>query len=574
MSGGARDTLVDEENCLPLDFACHGTSAIASAFGGALEDLAESVGEAVTVATAAIASGWVLIGTPDLTTTGDESSPVQAGASSSQSGELVELMNYIAGIGLVVCVVSLIWLAMLVGASIRRGEGALHVGRGGAILAGAVLIGAAGSIAGAFMPEAPQDAAGATLFLQSALWWYTAAVAAIAVIIGGIRMAWYARAEEGKELVKGLLTLLVVAGFGVVGTQMLVTLTDSFSIWILFEAIDCNVSRSGTDCFGENMLLLLPFQQATIGPILTIVLGLIAILVSAFQVLLMVARSGMLVILAGLLPISAAATNTEMGKAWFKRSIGWLLAFILYKPAAAIVYAAAFRLMDTDVFRDDGDGLIAVLTGLLLMVLALFALKALMEFVTPLVSAVGAGSGGGAAAAAALAAMPTGAAQLSGLVSGNGSSSTPETGSNGASSSNATGAADGGSGPAGAQGVGGASTSGGSDGAGTADATGGAGKAAAGARTGAPVPAGASAAGAGGGAAGGAATGAGAAAEGGAAAGGGAAAAGAAAGPVGIAAGAALDVATKAGEAAAGAAQAIGQESAGQQQEEGPSGSR
>ena len=52
----------------------------------------------------------------------------------------------------------------------------------------------------------------------------------------------------------------------------------------------------------------------------------------------------MLILLLGVLPIAAAATNTEMGRGWFKQIIAWLLAFILYKPVAAIVYATAIRL--------------------------------------------------------------------------------------------------------------------------------------------------------------------------------------------------------------------------------------
>jgi hypothetical protein len=62
---------------------------------------------------------------------------------------------------------------------------------------------------------------------------------------------------------------------------------------------------------------------------LVIVLGLIASLAAFVQIVLMVARSGMLVILAGILPISAAATNTEMGKGWFRKCVGWLVAFLL-----------------------------------------------------------------------------------------------------------------------------------------------------------------------------------------------------------------------------------------------------
>src|SRR5690606_38464324 len=125
-----------------------------------------------------------------------------------------------------------------------------------------------------------------------------------------------------------------------------------------------------------------------------IILGLIAILASVVQIILMDARAGMLVILTGILPLSASATNTEMGRQWFKKCVAWLVAFVLYKPAAAIVYAAAFQLTGTDVFTDDGTGLLAVLTGLMLMVIALFAMPALMRFVTPMVGAMTAGGAG------------------------------------------------------------------------------------------------------------------------------------------------------------------------------------
>src|SRR5699024_9907366 len=141
-------------------------------------------------------------------------------------------------------------------------------------------------------------------------------------------------------------------------------------------------------CFGSNMLRLLALTTNNaaggLGSLLIIILGLIAVLAAVFQIVLMVSRGGMLVILTGILPLSASFTNTEQGKAWFKKCVGWLIAFILYKPAAAIIYAAAFQLTATnvDVFNDDGTGLLAVLTGLMLMVIALFAMPALMRFVT------------------------------------------------------------------------------------------------------------------------------------------------------------------------------------------------
>jgi hypothetical protein len=383
------------------------------------------------------------------------------------------------------------------------------------------------------------------------------AAAIVSVVIGGARMAWEQRAEPGRETVKSLLTLVVVAGAGTTIVGLLVTAADSFSVWVINSSLDCQVNVEGSACFGENMTALLALTSGPaggLGAILIIVLGLIAILATIFQIVLMVARGGMLVILTGILPLSASFTNTEMGKAWFKKCLAWLIAFILYKPAAAIVYAAAFQLAGTDVFSDDGSGLLAVLTGLMLMIIALFAMPALMRFVTPMVGAMAGGAAGGAMAVGAMAAVPTGAAAVGRLASGSGGGSW---GSDGAS---------GPQGPSGGSGSG-SSAPQAAQSAGPQQAGGGAGGGAgagngAGAGTGAATQGtGAAAASAGGGGA-----------AGGAAAGGGAAAAGAAGGPIGIAAGAALDAGKKAGQAAAGAAQNLGEQSTGEGG--GPDGSR
>src|SRR5690606_9884880 len=122
-------------------------------------------------------------------------------------------------------------------------------------------------------------------------------------------------------------------------------------------------------------------------------------------------------------------TNTEMGRGWVKKAVGWLVAFSLYKPAAAIVYATAFQLVGTDVFADDGTGLLAVLTGLMLMIIALFAMPALMRFVTPMVGALAGGAAGGAVAMGAMAALPTGAAAIGRLTAGGGSAALSAAGS-------------------------------------------------------------------------------------------------------------------------------------------------
>ena len=569
---------MNDEGCTGWSFFnpfCHVNEGVEAVVGNAIENMANAVMEAFGKAIASLGTVWVHIGTPNLTGSGGGSA-IDAGSSAPDSANVTSVMGYVMWISLGIAVLALFILGALIATRMRAGEGIAAVGRVGLVLSAVVLISAAGAIVAGLMPSGPRNAGGAVLFLQSGLWWYMGAAAVVSVIIGGARMAWEQRAEPGRETVKSLLTLVVVAGAGVTIVGLLVAAADSFSVWIINGSLSCDVTTDSA-CFGENMLTLLALTTnpaaGGLGALLIIILGLIAILAAAFPIVLMVARGGMLVILAGILPLSASFTNTEMGKSWFKKCIAWLVAFILYKPAAAIVYAAAFQLVGTDVFSDDGTGLLAVLTGLMLMVIALFAMPALMRFVTPMVGAM-AGGAGGALAVGALAALPSGAAAIGRLASGSGSGSSNSAAPSAPSGSDGEGGSQGSPGPSGGGETGGGNApqqaqSSGAQQAGDAGGGTGAGNASGGAtpNTGAA----AASAGGGGTAAAGAGAGGGAAA-GGAAAGGGAAAAGAAAGPVGIAAGAALEAGKKAGQAAAGAAQSLGEQSTGEGG--GPDGSR
>ena len=50
-------------------------------------------------------------------------------------------------------------------------------------------------------------------------------------------------------------------------------------------------------------------------------------------------RAGMLPILVGVAPMWAAMSWMESGKQAFAKTIGWLAAFLAYKPVAALVMA-------------------------------------------------------------------------------------------------------------------------------------------------------------------------------------------------------------------------------------------
>ncbi|MGC5412142.1 hypothetical protein ACPXCX_52125, partial [Streptomyces sp. DT225] len=132
--------------------------------------------------------------------------------------------------------------------------------------------------------------------------------------------------------------------------------------------------------FGEAVVgwLGLSMMVGFNGPVIALILALIATLACVAQVGLMMVRTAMLVLLVGTLPLSAAASSTPAGQAWFRKSLGWLIAFILYKPAAAIVYATAIRMTAIvgDGEADSGTMLMSI-CGIMLMILALVALPAL-----------------------------------------------------------------------------------------------------------------------------------------------------------------------------------------------------
>ena len=236
--------------------------------------------------------------------------------------------------------------------------------------------------------------------INSELMTWTLTLAVLAVILGGIRMIWEQRGAPLKDLLRSLITLTLVSGLGLGVISILVIAADAFSAAIIQRSTD----GKG---FANAMEILITPDQTGNAVFILIILGLIGLIASLVQIVLMVVRSGMLVILAGILPTTAAFTNTEMGKQWFQKAIGWTIAFILYKPAAAIVYSVAFLLMGN---TSGKNALVGSITGFTLMIVALFALPALMRFVTPMVGAVA--SGGGAGAGAAVGAMATGAVSI------------------------------------------------------------------------------------------------------------------------------------------------------------------
>ncbi|GAA1563417.1 hypothetical protein GCM10009789_15600 [Kribbella sancticallisti] len=285
-------------------------------------------------------------------------------------------------------------------------------------------------------------------FLQDNILQVSAAIFTVAVLIAGIRIAWEQRAEPLQQLLKATMLFIVVSAAGTATLQLLVGWSDEFALHIVQQAVpsgqtfDSAMSDLAMGGDAENAAArALPILLAMFSSVLVFV-------AAAIQVVLLLIRSAMLVLLAGTFPLAAAATNTEVGKVWFKKYCGWALAFIAYKPAAALIYAAAFRMNAEGVNGQSGNTLVQVLTGLMMLALAILALPALLRFAVPITAAVAGGSSAMGSAVADPGGIASGAINVARSRTGGGSS-----GSGGGSGGSGGGSAGGGGGGSSASGA-------------------------------------------------------------------------------------------------------------------------
>lgn len=312
--------------------------------------------------------------------------------------------------------------------------------------------------------------------LQRSLHPYVMLMLMASCIIGAARMAWERQAEPGRRLLHSLLLASIVTAGSVMIIAAGIEASDAMashlfpteSVAELGTRLEA-AADSGAKEAGLRLLIILLTQIALVG--------------TAVQVVILFLRSVGLTVLTVIVPMAAAFTNLDLGRAWFHKTLTWVLALILYKPAAAIVYLIAFTVMDTALAGDKqtaDEGVYSFMLGATTILLSVFTLPLLVKLVTPAIGVVAAGSlGGGFSPAPGQA--PTGAASttspspgaVSGVASaGAGRSVLGSTGPTGGASSGGSGGqastpavgpgpAGGGTGAAGLTGVGSASPRGG-----------------------------------------------------------------------------------------------------------------
>ncbi|MFH8350208.1 hypothetical protein [Streptomyces sp. NPDC018045] len=240
------------------------------------------------------------------------------------------------------------------------------------------------------------DESGPIAFLLDNTRWLVAWMAVLSLLLASIRMAWQRKGQPAKEAFEGLVRLVVVTGMSVGVFNALVLAGDKFSIWIVNRSLQCGGGDGCGKEFGK-MLLAATVANPQLGPAVIFCLGFLAILGSVIQIFLLLVQKATLPLLAGTMPLAAAASSTAAGRSWLQKSIGLSVALILYKPAAAIVYAAAFNQMVSG--KSSGGqsaDIMGALSGVMLLVLAAFTLPAMMRMVMPMAAAAAGGAGGAA----------------------------------------------------------------------------------------------------------------------------------------------------------------------------------
>ncbi|MFI6998458.1 hypothetical protein [Nocardia sp. NPDC050175] len=277
-----------------------------------------------------------------------------------------------------------------------------------------------------FWMKVPNEAASdsGSLFTKINEYTYQAQILLLiaSVILSGARLAEARRgatmneaAESFRMFARVVFSSWMLGAVIVAGTQA----SDRFSEWIINDSTNGNAKD-----LAELMVKTSKLQAFSPG--LVLIIAIVGLLGALAQIVLAIVRQGLLIIAAGVLPLAAAASGMNVGKQSYQKLIGWIIAFMLWKPVAAIVYMIAFTtaghvdsLTSTNGLPD-GEQAQRMLVAIVLLCSVAFVLPALMRLVTPAVAIVGSGgsgltaTGGTLLAVAGLGAMGTKAVGVKG----------------------------------------------------------------------------------------------------------------------------------------------------------------
>lgn len=204
--------------------------------------------------------------------------------------------------------------------------------------------------------------------------------AVLGVFVAGYRLV---TSQEGRDLVplgKAMMWAIVTAVCLAGAVNLLTGTVDAWTSGVLD-----NASRMMKDAWDHNSIAASEFfhLDPLLAVLMTVVLWICNLVGKIFTYL----RAGILPILVGVAPVFAAMSWNEQGKQSFARVMGWLVAFLLYKPVAALTMATGAAIMVTAGANDDSQVITLTLT-----IMVVVMLPAMVKTIVPAVA--GSVSGG------------------------------------------------------------------------------------------------------------------------------------------------------------------------------------
>ncbi|WP_405991016.1 hypothetical protein [Streptomyces sp. NBC_00986] len=303
--------------------------------------------------------------------------------------------------------------------------------------------------------------------------WIVVYLAVGSLLFAAAKMAIERRGTAGVTALKGIMRVVLVSGAATTICVAAARVADNYSSYLFDDSVQKaldNIGACGDISDIQSFLLL--------------ILAFLLLLAGILHTILMYIRLGVMMIMLGTLPMAAAASMTDWGAGWWRKHIGWMISWLLYKPAVALVLNAGMSMITAGQNSPTGANVNTRIAGIGVMLLSAIALPALLKLVVPAAAAMGTGnpmaSMGQAGSQLASGAVQVAAMSGSSGGGGGGAQKGPSgaSGTGGASGGSGSDGASGGSGSDGASGSGGPSGAGKSGG-GAGKAAGGAGKEAA-----------------------------------------------------------------------------------------------
>lgn len=205
--------------------------------------------------------------------------------------------------------------------------------------------------------------------------WLTAGMAFAGFLVAAFRIAIQRRGEPFRKALSQFVELAVI----ILTLASLVNLAniagDRYSDWVIG-----GLKPSG-DAWIDNWQKgfdLLGGDQTDVSFIVA-AFALGAAVATVIQFVLMLFRSGAMIILVGILPAVAASRFSAYGDAAYRKCIGLLISFIIVKPLIATIDGGALKLMASDYEADR-------LFGLALAAGSVFAMPATLRAIMPAVA--------------------------------------------------------------------------------------------------------------------------------------------------------------------------------------------